>query len=138
MNQVDTWQNFLKEKLLFNNIIDGVLLFTHNLMPVYKYGCLQNSLPEEFCQFQALFDSQHTETKYNDALVNGFKLEINSRTVKFVVRASQHHSVYAISKANEIGIVVVNLPFGILVASHSYPITSTMAALHVEDVCVFP
>lgn len=42
-------------------------------------------------------------------------------------------SVYAVSKKNNFGLVVINLPFGILVTSHSHPVTSAVASDFVEN-----
>jgi len=42
-------------------------------------------------------------------------------------------SVYAVSKLNRFGLIVINLPFGILIASHRHPITSAIASDFVEN-----
>lgn len=129
------WNEFTKDKLLLYNIIDGVLLITPNLQIVYSYGKLNNLQTEELSQFHNIFQLMHNKEKHNLNLQNGFSLTINEESLKFVIRQSQHHSVYAITKSNLVGIVVVNIGYGYLVATHSYPIQSCIAARHVEDVC---
>ena len=42
-------------------------------------------------------------------------------------------SVYAVSKLNRFGLIVINLPFGILIASHQHPVTSAVASNFVEN-----
>ncbi|XP_057292142.1 uncharacterized protein LOC130614718 [Hydractinia symbiolongicarpus] len=135
MEKTDNWAIFLKEKLLFKSIIDGILLFTSNLITVQTYGCLENVPCGQLEQFKNIFDSLHDDNKHSELLVKGFTLNINSAPTKLVIRKCNLHSVYAVSKANMVGIIAVNLPFGVLLASHAYPITSAIAVQHVEDVC---
>ena len=42
-------------------------------------------------------------------------------------------SVYAVSKLNRFGLVVINLPFGVLITSHRHPVTSAVASDFVEN-----
>lgn len=135
-SQDKKWHKFIKDNLLKNKIINGVLLLTKNLDPVYKFGSLENIQQEQFLQFQDVFEYQHTESGKSDSMMKGFELDINSVREKFIIRQCQYHSAYAITKGNKMGVVAVNLPFGILVASHSYPIMSSVAAQHVEDTCM--
>ena len=132
----DKWDRFVKENVLHNDIIDGVLLITKNLEAVYRYGALQGVPSEQFSQFNDFFQCQHSESGKSQVLVNGFRLDIGANRMKFIIRKSQHHSVYAVTKGNKMGVVVVNVPFGILVVSHSYPVMSNVAAQHVEDICI--
>ena len=132
----EKWNKFIQDKLLWNDLIDGVLLLTNNLEPVYTFGELCDIPENQFHQFERIFQwDLLSEFDRNCVLANGFQLDVGLRTLKFVVRQRQDHSAYAITKANAMGLVVVNLPFGILVASHSYPVTSAVASQHVEDVC---
>ena len=55
MDLTDTWVNFLKEKLLTRNIVDGILLFTSNLLPVHMCGCLQDTPLKQLSQFHKFF-----------------------------------------------------------------------------------
>ena len=132
----EAWEKFAKEKLLANGIINGLLLLTSNASTkLYSYGRLESLSQEQFSQFTKWFEESCHEDLHEENLRNGFALDLGGQKIKFVVRSAQYHSVYAISKRNLHGLVIVNLPYGVLVASHSYPCHSVDAARHVEDVC---
>ena len=130
----ESWKSFVEKKLLSNNLIDGVAMFTKTLVPLEMYGKLQNLSIDQLEQFLDIFTKIHSQA---ENITHGFTVDLNSQQVKFVIRHYNYHSVYSISKANQMGLIVINLPFGVLIASHTYPVTSAVAALHVEDVCYF-
>ena len=46
-----------------------------------------------------------------------------------------HFSVYAMSRHNRSGIIVCSLPYGVLIATYSFPCTSVKAIEIVENTC---
>eukprot|EP00112_Aurelia_sp_Birch-Aquarium-sp1_P004104 Seg1466.2 transcript_id=Seg1466.2/GoldUCD/mRNA.D3Y31 product="hypothetical protein" protein_id=Seg1466.2/GoldUCD/D3Y31 len=129
------WEEFLKETLLRDGMIDGVLLLTSIGDHVYSYGELSFAAKEDYSQFIGVFD--YDETREGQSLFqSGIKLtlkkENKTENLKFVVRKKTFHSFYATSNMNQLGLVVINLPFGILITSHRHPITSAVAADFVE------
>lgn len=129
------WQTFVNETLLKGNLIDGILLLTFNGNHVYSYGELSNLDEANFSQFVGIFDlaSEEEENQfYQKGFVLTFKTGYHTSHQKFVIRKKTFHSVYAISKMNKCGMVVINLPFGILITSHRYPVTSAVASDFVE------
>jgi len=133
--EIDAWQRFVHEKLLRDDVIDGILLLTFHGSHVYSYGQLSNLHEESFHQFTGIFDL--TTEEENKFFQNGFKLFFKTEGEvlhqKFVIRKKTFHSVYAVSKLNRFGLIVINLPFGILIASHRHPITSAIASDFVEN-----
>lgn len=127
-----TWTEFIGTNLLNTGFIDGVLLLTTNLVPVYKYGKLEELPAVEFVKFEELFDVIYNESKYQNKLASGLNLTINGETLKFVIRQLSYTTCYAVTKGN-FGIVTVKLPFGYILASHSYPVSSHVAACLVDD-----
>nr|XP_047127177.1 uncharacterized protein LOC124808124 [Hydra vulgaris] len=128
----NNWKEFLHQKLLHNNLIDGVAMFTKTLVPLEMYGKLQNLPINQLEQFLNIFTNIKSQP---ENVAHGFTIDINLQEVKFVIRHYNFHSVYSVSKANQMGLIVINLPFGVIVSSHTYPVTSAVASQHVEDVC---
>ncbi|XP_065063275.1 uncharacterized protein LOC135689830 isoform X2 [Rhopilema esculentum] len=128
--------NFSSETFLKGDIIDGILLLTFNGKHAYSHGELSHVIEDDYTQFVGIFDlgDEHKETHfYQDGFNLRMKNEKDEKEHKFIIRRKTFHSVYATSKRNVFGLVVVNLPFGVLVASHHHPITSAVACEFVEN-----
>lgn len=132
----ENWEQFIKYHLLKDSFIDGVLLFSLNLDLVYQHGILKTMHSQEFTKFQELFQCVHDESSRETLLKRGLHFTINSKDIKFVIRQLQTNSVCCITSGNDFGLVIVKFSFGILVASHSYPISSHVAMNQVQDIIV--
>ena len=145
------WDNLVRTHLLGDGLINGVLLLTHNLSHVYSYGLLNHVPEEQYMQLRGIFQVFGDAEKESKLLQTGFVIDIadfsedtsvqgdgltNRTAVKFVIRKLNYHSIYATSHRNQHGVILMNLPMGILIASHSYPVHSSVAAQQVEDVCM--
>ena len=130
------WEQFINHHLLRNGFIDGVLLFSLNLDLVYQHGVLKTMHSDEFTKFKKLFECVHDEVSRDALLKRGLYFTINSKEIKFVIRQLQTSSVCCITSRNDFGLVIVKFGFGILVASHSYPIPSHVAVNQVQDIIV--
>lgn len=129
-----TWSDFIQDNLLNTGFIDGLLLLTSNLEPVYKYGKLEDLPAAEFIKFHELFDAIYSESNYQNKLVSGLTLSINGEALKFVLRHLSYTTAHAVTKGNKFGVVAVKLSFGYILASHSYPVSSHVVACLVDDV----
>ena len=132
----ENWEQFIKHHLLKDGFINGVLLFSLDLDLVYQHGFLKTMHTQEFTKFQELFECVHDESSRDGLLKRGLNLTIDSKDIKFVIRQLQTNSVCCITSRNDFGLVIVKFSFGVLVASHSYPIPSHVAMNQVQDIVV--
>ena len=138
----ENWQSFIHENLLKDKFIDGVLLFSPNLDLVYEHGNLAALHTSEHKKFQELFANAHEAISREKQLAKGLYLTINNKDsdndqpTKFVIRQLLSNSASCITKSNNLGLVLVKFSFGLLVASHSYPIPSHVAMNLLQDVVV--
>ena len=130
------WQTFIQDNLLKTGFIDGFILFTLELEPVYKYGSLEKLRKEDYPKFKDIFESLYDDKCKKHVLETGLTINVDGKDRKLVVRQLQHSSACAVSKGNEFGIVAVKFAFGFIVAAHKYPISSPVALHHVQDVVV--
>jgi len=137
MDENKNWQEFIHQNLLKNGFIDGFLLFSLDLELVYQYGELSKMDQSEFRKFQEVFDHVHDESSRASLLQRGLHLNVGEQDdVKFVIRHLQNNCISCVTKHNRIGVVIMKFQFGIIVASHSYPITSHVALNQVQDLVV--
>ena len=132
----ENWQLFIQQHLLKNGFIDGVLLLSLNLDLVYEHGNLKTMPVAEYKKFQELFECVYEESSREELLKRGLRLTINDTDMKFVIRQLQTNSACCITSRNDFGLVMVKFSFGILVATHAYPIPSHVAMNQVQDIVV--
>lgn len=135
--QDSTWKKFVEGHLLKDNVIDGVSIISKLGEILYTYGKFTELSQVEVQQFLSQFENtkkQQEETR----MQKGFHLNVtaNNRPVVFYIHKKTRCSVYAISEGSHTGLLVGNLPLGILLCtyapSHS---TSGPAIKHFEQFC---
>ena len=137
MNENKNWEEFIHKNLLKDGFIDGFLLFSLDLELVYQYGKLSKINQSEFTKFKDVFDHVYDESSRATLLQRVLYLNVGELDdVKFVIRQLQNNCISCVTKHNRIGVVIVKFQFGIIVASHSYPIPSHVALNQIQDLVV--
>ncbi|XP_067680498.1 uncharacterized protein [Haliotis asinina] len=132
---VPTWDTFIHSNLLSAGIVSGVCLAAQHGVPIYTHGELDNLEQADLQQFLPVFrsiSSQHTES----ILEAGFMIPSKGgKTTEFKVYQKTYCSVYATSVGNTEGLIVSNLPHGILLCTYRHPVQPGIAIKHVEQFC---
>lgn len=134
MQSSKNWDQFVQENLLASDVVDGIQLLTKQSKSLYCYGQLKGLTENDMSQFVVIFNTTNDE---EDAAMcqKGFTLGFSGKEIHFTIYRKSHNSVYATSARNSQGLVVCNLPSGVLVASYSQPHTSSQAIFIVETAC---
>ncbi|XP_033733897.1 uncharacterized protein LOC117323019 [Pecten maximus] len=134
MNPVPTWDQLITAQLLRYNLVSGVLLLTRHGQPAYTYGELDiNPTVEESKHFiQAFRLSQSQQTPQNDTFIVQFK---NGQKVNFTVYKRSFCSIYATSNGNRDGLIICNLPHGVMLCTYHLPVQSGQVITLVERFC---
>ncbi|XP_069116057.1 uncharacterized protein [Argopecten irradians] len=129
MNPVPTWDQLITGQLLRYNLVSGVLLLTRHGQPAYTYGELEiNPLMEESKPFIQAF----RQTPQSDTFAVQFK---NGQKVNFKVYKRSHCSIYATSGGNRDGLMICNLPHGVMLCTYHLPVQSGQVITVVERFC---
>ncbi|XP_060074670.1 uncharacterized protein LOC132554380 [Ylistrum balloti] len=134
MNSVPTWDQLIRDQLLRHNLVSGVLLLTRHGQPAYTYGELDiDPTVEESKHFvQAFRQIQSQQATQNDTLTIQFK---NRQKVNFTVYKRSHCSIYATSGGNRDGLMICNLPHGVMLCTYHLPTQSGKVIPMVEHFC---
>ncbi|XP_048240842.1 uncharacterized protein LOC124140665 isoform X2 [Haliotis rufescens] len=132
---VPTWDAFVKSNLLSAGIVSGVCLSAQHGVPIYTHGDLDALEQADLQQFLPVFrspSSQHTE----GILEAGFTISTRGgKTMEFKVYQKTYCSVYATSPGNTEGLIISNLPHGVLLCTYRHPVQPGIAIKHVEQFC---
>lgn len=134
MNPVPTWNQLIRDQLLIHNVVSGVLLLTRHGQPAYMYGELDTVLSVEDCKqiTQAFRPTYSEEMAKRDAFTIQFK---NGHQVNFTVYKRSYCSIYATSGGNRDGLIICNLPHGVMLCTYHLPTQSGQVITLVEKFC---
>jgi len=130
------WKEFVEANLLVGDILDGLIVLTKRANSIYSCGNLKDLHQKFYSQFLAIFNT--TSEEQESALCQkGFVLKTtkDDQEVKYIIYSKNFCSVYAMTRHNRSGVLVCSLPYGILVATYSFPCTSVKAIEIVEKAC---
>ncbi|XP_070578259.1 uncharacterized protein [Ptychodera flava] len=126
------WDTFIHENLIQHGIVNGVALITRQCQIVYSYGSLQDLEQSNWEQFGNLFFSLSPEQD-QPLFARGFNLPVDNEMKNFKIYKKTNCSIYATSHGNKLGLIVCNLPYGVLICTYGYPHTAGIAVKHVEQ-----
>ncbi|CAH1791395.1 unnamed protein product [Owenia fusiformis] len=132
---IKDWSSFVKDGLLDSGLFSGVGLITKQSKPTYTYGSLtdiEQSCWKQFCDLFQLWSSTNEQVTSKNQLSLTFK---DSKHVSYKIYKKTFCSVYATSERNQEGLVVCNLPYGILIVTHSQPQPGVKAIKLIEQFC---
>ncbi|XP_032228338.2 uncharacterized protein LOC116611844 [Nematostella vectensis] len=131
----DHWKDFVQEHLLKYGVIDGIILTTKRGEAIYSHGKMNSIDQSKLGQFVQMF-SVSTEEQELAACKRGFVLyNMDGKSTHYKVYHKMPCSAYCTSGGNSQGLLVCNLPYGVLVASHPAQQTNTMVINIVERAC---
>lgn len=136
MESEENWSEFVKEHLFVGAILDGVIVLTKRGDSIYSCGNLQDLTQKYYAQFLVIFTTT-SEEQDSAACQKGFILQTanDDQEIKYIIYSKNFCSVYAMSRHNRSGIIVCSLPYGVLIATYSFPCTSVKAIEIVENTC---
>ncbi|XP_013405741.1 uncharacterized protein LOC106170429 isoform X2 [Lingula anatina] len=129
------WETFIQANLLATGVVNGVAVLTKSGQCAFLHGRLYNLEKVNWKQFLEIF--QYSSEKHNDQIFeNGFRLQFpGQREIQYKVYQKTYCSAYATSQGNQEGLIVCNLPYGILISTFSYPQVAAVAVKVVENFC---
>ncbi|KAJ7384787.1 hypothetical protein OS493_020379 [Desmophyllum pertusum] len=136
MQAQENWSEFVEAHLLVGDVLDGLTVLTKRGDSIYSCGKLKDLDQKFYSQFLVIFTT--TSEEQESALCQkGFILQTakDDLEIKYIIYSKSFCSVYAMSRHNRSGILVCSLPYGILVATYSFPCTSVKAIEIVEKAC---
>ncbi|KAM7440967.1 hypothetical protein ABFA07_009953 [Porites harrisoni] len=136
MQESENWSQFAEAHLFVGEILDGLILLTKRGDSIYSCGKLKDLEEKYFSQFLVVFNIT-SEDEESNLCQRGFVLQTgkDASENKYIIYSKSFCSVYAVTHKNRGGIIVCDLPYGILVATYSFPCTSVKAIDIVEKAC---
>ncbi|XP_064603769.1 uncharacterized protein LOC135469158 isoform X2 [Liolophura sinensis] len=122
------------DQLLSLGVASGVVLMSHLGTVSYSYGDLTNVSQEELKQFVSQFD-QHPKPEENFPAEPGYVLSIGGQETRFKIFKKTYCSIYCTTKGHNSGLVIGNLPHGILLCTYHRPVHSVQATQTIEAFC---
>ncbi|CAB4024209.1 Hypothetical predicted protein [Paramuricea clavata] len=136
-NSGSSWERFVQDNLLYANTLDGILLITSYGEQIYCWG---PKIDEDECkQFKGVFNSI-TENQELAICQKGFTLKRDHDNIKgfkvhYKVYKKSLCSMYCMSENRQSGLIVCNLPYGMLITTYSHPVKAQDAIELVENAC---
>lgn len=136
MQTRENWSKFVQAHLFVGEVLDGLILLTKRGDSIHSCGKLKDLDEKYYSQFLVIFNIT-SEEEESSLCQKGFVLQtdIDACEDKYIIYSKKFCSVYAVTRHNRSGIIVCNLPYGIMVATYSFPCTSVKAIDIVEKAC---
>ncbi|KAK6181506.1 hypothetical protein SNE40_009344 [Patella caerulea] len=126
------WNDFVKEYLLteYESTVSGACMSTKQGIPVLNYGELSHLKQADMKYFLSLFNPK---PKQEDELN---EIYLPNTRFKFRVICQTYKSIYGTAcDRNGTGLLINNLPQGVLVCIYHHPVSREVAVNRVEAFC---
>ncbi|XP_071511427.1 uncharacterized protein [Diadema antillarum] len=115
MDGSGNWESFVNDHLLSNGTVTGVSLLSQQGACLYSMGALTD--------FHKISDAKQLLRIFNPSQTSVMRPKLNvyvtgQGTLNFQVHKQTNCSLYAASVGSHVGLLVGNLPYGVLVCTH--------------------
>ncbi|KAL5008255.1 hypothetical protein ScPMuIL_013836 [Solemya velum] len=135
MSKPPSWKQFVTGKLLCHNVLSGVVLMSCQAQPFYTFGELEHLTPEDLKQFLNAFTHPQRDDGSKTSPRSFHIRTSHTDYMDFKVYQKSYCSIYATSEGSSDGLVICNLPYGLLVCTYHRPIQDGHAIQVIENFC---